>query len=82
VHYDSDISVINPPLSDCVLGPSRTEENSSVDILPNADSSLGATHERTKKIKRIRELPVTLSGLLNALDGVAGQEDCILFATT
>lgn len=25
---------------------------------------------------------VTLSGLLNAIDGVLSQEDCILFATT
>lgn len=25
---------------------------------------------------------VTLSGLLNAIDGVSSQEDCILFATT
>lgn len=25
---------------------------------------------------------VTLSGLLNVIDGVSSQEDCILFATT
>lgn len=25
---------------------------------------------------------VTLSGLLNAIDGVSSQEDCVLFATT
>ena len=53
--------------------PKRRPQNSSG---KDDDSSKGAEDDKTNRSK------VTLSGLLNAIDGVSSQEDCILVATT
>jgi hypothetical protein len=37
---------------------------------------------KTEKKRVQQPVGVTLSGFLNALDGIAGQESCVVFATT
>jgi hypothetical protein len=61
---------IDPNRSDCIL-PSRTDGEGKGHDAPGAGG-------RDKGF----DSNVTLSGLLNAIDGVSSQEDCVLFAST
>lgn len=46
------------------------------------DDAAGGNSGRQQGRYDAAQSTVTLSGLLNAIDGVSSQEDCILFATT
>ncbi|ORY27769.1 P-loop containing nucleoside triphosphate hydrolase protein [Naematelia encephala] len=59
---------------DCVMPMKRQNDN---------DDGLFEAEEKDSKNKNyLPRSTVTLSGLLNAIDGVSSQEGCILFATT
>ncbi|WVF70017.1 hypothetical protein IAT40_004803 [Kwoniella sp. CBS 6097] len=66
---------------DCVMPPrprrsdSNNEDSDDEDVSGDKDGSDPGKYGLAKST-------VTLSGLLNAIDGVSSQEDCILFATT
>lgn len=61
---------IDPNCSDCIL-PSRTDGEGKGHGAPGAGGG-----------DKGFDSNVTLSGLLNAIDGVSSQEDCVLFAST
>ncbi|WVW78709.1 hypothetical protein I302_100669 [Kwoniella bestiolae CBS 10118] len=64
---------------DCVMPPrpKRVDNDDEDD-----DDSFGTNDTADPGKYGLARSTVTLSGLLNAIDGVSSQEDCILFATT
>ncbi|WWC87138.1 uncharacterized protein L201_002024 [Kwoniella dendrophila CBS 6074] len=63
---------------DCVMPHRNQTDNDDDDFIDTPAKK--DTNESGKNA--LSKSTVTLSGLLNAIDGVSSQEDCILFATT
>ena len=74
-------------ISDCAM-PNRDDGQPSPSVAPDTDASAqGVTHGSAKKGGKAKNgakqtSNVSLSGLLNALDGIAATEGRMLFCTT
>lgn len=59
---------------DCLFSSRQTKPSNDVDLVENEDGSFSTQIKQSS--------PITLSGLLNALDGVTGQEGSVVIMTT
>ena len=73
-------------LSDCVMPPRpKSADATSPEEDDNDDAGSSGSPpppEGDPGKFGLAKSTVTLSGLLNAIDGVSSQEDCVLFAST
>lgn len=68
--------------SDCVMPPRLRAPDDSIDDDDEITPAPNAPAEGDPGRFGHAKSTVTLSGLLNAIDGVSSQEDCVLFAST
>ena len=68
--------------SDCVMPPRQPGPNDNMNDDDESTPAASAQPEGDPGKFGHAKSTVTLSGLLNAIDGVSSQEDCVLFAST
>lgn len=82
--YDMNVAMINiNQMSDSLLETGLASiHNNSIIVIEDFDSS-AATKDRVQAVDQGKEMSfLTLTGLLNALDGIKPLDNCIVFMTT